>query len=139
MFTMADEQTAGMPAEDTAGAQQNPPAEGSATKTFTQEELDSLRERIQELEGEKSTADAELAALKAASQQADWRAKASAETGVPADILRGDTEEEVMAHAKSIQALMPKAPVFRDSGKPAPEVGNGPLASFSKFMDENFN
>lgn len=156
---MADEQTTGQQtAADTAATQQNPSAEGSAARTFTQEEvdaivkrridkqnvkhateLDGLRERIQELEEGKKSADAELEAIKAASQLADWKAKASAETGVPADLLRGETEEEVMEHAKSIKAVMPKAPSFRDSGKPAPEAGGGAKESFAKFMQDNFS
>lgn len=76
-------------------------------------------ERIAELEKQASAASAEAETLKREKQKAEWAAKASAETGVPAAILRGDTEEELLAHAQAIKAAVPAYPTIPDSGKPA--------------------
>lgn len=61
--------------------------------------------------------------LKTAQQQAEWKKAASAATGVPIDVLRGNSEEEINAHAAALAALLkqsPKLPTISDPAK-APE------------------
>ena len=69
-------------------------------------ETEKAAKRTQELE-------AQVAAYKAKEQQADWKAQVSAETGVPADVIEGDSLEAMQSHAKRIHELLnpkPKAP-----------------------------
>ena len=58
-------------------------------------ETEKAAKRTQELE-------AQVAAYKAKEQQADWKAQVSAETGVPADVIEGDSLEAMQSHAKRI-------------------------------------
>lgn len=59
-------------------------------------ELEKANERVSKLQSE-------LAGLKKRDQVAAWKKAASDETGVPVDVIRGDSEEEIMAHAKALQ------------------------------------
>lgn len=80
-----------------------------ATTPDEQAGTDDTARHIQELE-------AEVTRLRADRQQSEWKAQVAAETGIPADVLRGDTLEAIQAHAKAIAALMhprPKAPAVR--------------------------
>ncbi len=154
---MAESQENAPTAGEEAESQQTLAAEGSAEKTFTQEEVDAivkrrldrlngkhstdtsaLEKRIAELEAKNAETEKEAKALKAAKELADWQARASAETGIPASVLRGSTAEEVMEHAKAIKAAVPVAPSFSDQGKPA-DIKGGARAQFDKFMSSNFN
>lgn len=47
-------------------------------------------------------------ALEAAQQRADWIAQVSKKTGVPGDVLRGETLDDIEAHAASVKALLPE-------------------------------
>lgn len=125
-----------------AGAE-NPTMEGS--RTYTQEEFDAaleaavkertagaVRERADRLNKQKrelSNANkgleaqvealtAELAELKQKEQTRALIAKVSEETGVPAEVLRGGTEEELRAHADSLKNLIekPSAPYIGSDG-----------------------
>lgn len=72
--------------------------------SMSQQEKDA--KHIKELEDK-------VASYEAAQQRAEWKAKVSAETGVPADVLEGDSLEAMQAQAKRIEALLnpkPKAP-----------------------------
>lgn len=136
----------GAPAANAAQAQQT---EGSTAhqKIFTQEEVNALvgkvrqderakyvgfddfkarAERLDAVESELNAAnkraeDAEKKAgeLERARQLTDWAAQASRETGVPASVLRGQTLEEMQAHAAQISAAMP---IY-------PQVGNDPAGN----------
>lgn len=126
-----------------AETDENPSAEGS--RTYTQEEFEAaleaavkertagaVRERVdranrqrKELASEKKGLEDQLAALTA--ELADYKQKeqirqlakmVSDETGVPADVLRGGTEEELRAHAESLKSLIdkPSAPFVGSDG-----------------------
>ena len=126
-----------------AETDENPSAEGS--RTYTQEEFEAaleaavkertagaVRERVdranrqrKELASEKKGLEDQLAALTA--ELADYKQKeqirqlakqVSEETGVPADVLRGGTEEELRAHAESLKSLIgkPSAPFVGSDG-----------------------
>lgn len=74
-----------------------------ATTPDEQAGTDDTARHIQELE-------AEVTRLRADRQQSEWKAQVAAETGIPADVLRGDTLEAIQAHAKAIAALMHPRP-----------------------------
>ena len=91
-------------------------------------ETEKAAKRTQELE-------AQVAAYKAKEQQADWKAQVSAETGVPADVIEGDSLEAMQSHAKRIHELLnpkPKAPaVHGDDRQPS---GKGPNESMVNYL-----
>lgn len=133
-------------AQNGAENAENPPMEGS--RTYTQEEFDAaleaavkertagaIRERVdranrqkkelssenRELSEQLQTLTAELDAYKQKELLRDLAAKVAEEVGVPADVLRGTTEEELRAHAESLKAYI---------GKPsAPYVGSDGFAA----------
>lgn len=74
-------------------------------------ERDDLQSRL-------DTANAELEGFKAKEQVRTWAQEVSQETGVPADVLRGETKEEMLAHAKSLEKYVNvAAPIVSGDGK----------------------
>jgi hypothetical protein len=91
-------------------------------------ETEKAAKRTQELE-------AQVAAYKAKEQQADWKAQVSAETGVPADVIEGDSLEAMQSHAKRIHELLnpkPKAPAVH--GADRQPSGKGPNESIVNYL-----
>lgn len=131
----------------------NPAAEGS--QTYTQEEFEAaleaavkermagaIRERVnranaqkkeltasnQELSEQVQNLTAQLAEMQAKEQHAEQVKKVSEETGVPAELLRGTSEEELKAHAEALKAYI---------GKPsAPFVGSDGFAAGAAKAEE---
>ena len=68
--------------------------------------------------------------LKTAQQRLDWKNAAAKETGIPVDLIRGDSEEEINAHAEALKTYLstvskPTAPtVPNPSGTPKTKTGN---------------
>ena len=76
-------------------------------------ELEKATEKAQNLE-------AELTRLKTEKAQQEIRAKVSADTGVPANLLTGVDEESCMAQAEAILKFkQPSYPQVKDGGEPA--------------------
>jgi ATP-dependent Clp protease ATP-binding subunit ClpA len=76
-------------------------------------EQEKSAKRMKELE-------AENAAYKTAKQQAAWKSEVSKKTGVPAELLRGDSLEDMQALADSISSYLhpkPKAPAIPGQGQ----------------------
>lgn len=64
------------------------------------------------------TANAELATYRASEQKRTWASEVAQETGVPADVLRGETKEEMEAHAKTLEKYVKvSAPVVSGDGR----------------------
>ena len=63
------------------------------------------------------------------------------ETGVPADLLRGDTHEELEAHANQLKPLIKKgtAPVVFGDGQTAKPIGGKTRDQFAEFVNQNFS
>lgn len=64
---------------------------------------------------------AEAKELKAERDRKAWAEEISKETGVPAEVLRGETREEMEAHAGAIKPLLPngnRTHVGSEGGKP---------------------
>lgn len=88
------------------------------------DELQKLKES-QMTESEKTEAriaslEKENSELKTREQVSAWKKQVSKDTGVPADVLRGSTLEEIQSHGEALKKLL------SDSGKPKlPEVKDG--------------
>ena len=87
------------------------------------DELDRLRKAVAEHEAQQ--------------QRAALSAEVSAATGVPADVLRGDTREDLEAHAAQLKAL-----ITADTGPRVPNPGktpeNKPVSDEAAFAREFF-
>ena len=116
------------PVTTAAGVQQEP-------RTFTQDEVNSIiadrltRERAKYADYDDlkakaqqfDTTKAQLDALNAANAQRDMKARVSAATGVPVELLTADTEEACTAQAQAIAAYAKPVnsyPDVRDGGDP---------------------
>lgn len=73
-------------------------------------QLEEVQQRLSELEHEK--------------ELREWAEQAAVESGVPASVIRGDTLEEMQAHAAQLKAAMPSYPVLpNDNGETGtPEI-----------------
>lgn len=69
-----------------------------------QDRADAAEKRAADLEAaeQKRVADAELA-----QQVADWKSQIAKSTGVPVNALRGNTKEDIQAHADELKELIP--------------------------------
>lgn len=151
-------------AADTAKQAENQPAGDSSPKTFTEQEVDAkikaridkqnakhaqeteaLNARVKELEEQSAQAQAERDALKHQSEIAQMAQTIAQETGVPAHLLHGETQEELTQSAEALAtykqellASVGTAPVITDSGESkTPPKDN--KAIFAQFMNDNFN
>lgn len=74
------------------------------------DELAALKEsqlsETQKLQARAERAERELNDLKTAQQRLAWRDEAARKTGVPVDLLRGETAEEINAHAQAIKSYL---------------------------------
>lgn len=75
-------------------------------------EFDAMKAKADEAEGKAATLEHER-------DVARWREEAAAKAGVPASILRGDTPEEIEAHANAVKAAMPSPYPTVPGGTPA--------------------
>lgn len=77
------------------------------------EELEKLKaEKLTETEratARAEKAEKELAALKHGAEVTSWKVAAAKETGVPVDLLRGDTEDEIKTHASALKSFLETA------------------------------
>ena len=127
-----------------AGVQQEP-------RTFTQDEVNSIiadrltRERAKYADYDDlkakaqqfDTTKAQLDALNAANAQRDMKARVSAATGVPVELLTADTEEACTAQAQAALKFAKPAsryPNVRDGGDPVhtPSEPNYAADAFSR-------
>ena len=81
-----------------------------------QSELDKVRKQFESTK-------AELDELKSAQQVTEWKNTVAKDTGVPASVLRGTTEDDIRSHAESLKALIKSGPVV-PTGHMKP-VGDG--------------
>lgn len=81
--------------------------------TESESNLSKLQARIDALEGENKE-------MKHQKEIASWRDDVANKTGVPASVLRGDTKEDIEAHAQAIKDALSAYPTV-NPGKPAPQ------------------
>lgn len=127
------------PVDSGEASQQNPPAGGSDDLLTKEQadalikaridkqnakhakETDALTQQLAAEQADKAELEEELAALKHDKELSEWKAQASKETGVPAEVLKGDTLEEIQAHATQIKEAMPMYPTLpNDTGATNP-------------------
>ena len=77
------------------------------------DELKAAAERAQELEAEKTTLAERVAEFEAKEEQQKLVNSVAEATGIPAAALKGDTKEDLEAHAEVLKSLMkPTGPVI---------------------------
>ena len=105
------------------------------------EDLKSKAEKFDELSGQNQALQTELDELKNANTIRDMRSKVAEETGVPANLLTGMTEEECQTQAAAIMEFKkPKAyPNVRDAGEVAKVGKPTTRQQFADWMDQAFN
>lgn len=93
-------------------------------------ELQKAMERANNLE-------AELNGLKKSEEIRQTREKIATETGIPANLLTGDTEESCKAQAEAIKAFAtPNYPKVKDSGEvPKTSSGNA-KTDFAEYLSQ---
>lgn len=135
-------------------------ADTTAERTFTKKEVDALidaevKKRIDKQNARHQTAIDEFMAKLTKAEESATAATAerdmllrekeiegikrsvSDEFKVPAAILRGETEEEIRAHAEACKAAFPAYGRYQDSGEHhGPKPSNSEL--FGNFIRENF-
>ena len=89
-------------------------AQYDAQQAEGETEIDQIKKQLNALQEENTN-------MKHAKELSDWRNQVSAETGIPAAILRGETLDEIKAHADSIKTAIPMHGLV-DPGKPASET-----------------
>lgn len=94
-------------------------------------ELQKATERAEKLQSE-------LTEIKHANEIRTIRDKVAQETGVPASLLSGDTEEACNEQAKGILAFKnpDRYPTVKDSGEVTPKVSNDARAEFKQWASE---
>lgn len=114
-----EEQTAQeTPAQETDWKAHSREWEAKSKKNYTdlqsaQAELQKAQERITELESTTTSLTEQVQGFETEKAHAALVQQVAAATGVPSDVLRGGTEEELTAHANSLKDLMkPSAPII---------------------------
>ena len=99
--------------------------------------VDGLVAERDDLKTQLDAANAELSVFKAGEQKRQWAAEVSQEKGVPAEALRGETKEEMEAHAETLQKYMNvSAPVVRGDGKtPSRTAGTTTRDQFANALE----
>lgn len=96
-------------------------------------QFDALQEanktELEKANDKAAKAEAELAKYRRQEQVRSWASEVSKETGVPADLLRGNTKEEIQAHAEQLKGFIrPSAPVVNgEGGKPVVTATDDPF------------
>lgn len=84
----------------------------------TQNELQQAQERITELETTTTELTEQVQGFESERDHSKLVKQVADATGVPSDVLRGGTEDELTAHANSLKELMkPSAPVIDGQAK----------------------
>lgn len=93
-------------------------------------ELQKAMERANNLE-------AELNGLKKSEEIRQTRERIATETGIPANLLTGDTEESCKAQAEAIKAFAtPNYPKVKDGGEVPRTTSGNAKADFAEYMTQ---
>lgn len=71
---------------------------------------DANKTELQKALDRATAAESKVAGFEAKQQQAEWAHEVSTATGVPADVLRGSTKEELQAHAELLKPAYTATP-----------------------------
>ncbi len=80
--------------------------ENQAAATKLAEMDEAAKTELQKANDAKAAAESERDALRKEKQVTKWAADIAKKAGLPADALRGSTEEELQAHADQLKALI---------------------------------
>lgn len=96
-------------------------------------QLEALNEQVRARDADIESLRAKVTAFEHERELAAWKEQVSSDTGVPANLLRGDTLEDLQAHAADIKAALeehsksrPRGPVVPMAGK-VPDVQSSPM------------
>lgn len=78
---------------------------------------------LQKAEERADEAERRAQALETKQQIADWKTQIAKDAGVPASALRGNTEEDLKAHAEELKALLPDPNARKVGGAFVPTEG----------------
>lgn len=83
-------------------------------------------ERLKSLEEKFKATEAKAKALEQEKQLSEWKSDVAKRTGIPADALRGESKEDLEAHAEILKEAFKKtsAPRLKDDGRQPGEAGN---------------
>lgn len=95
-----------------------------ASKTEAQKQADAL-----------AAAQAKVKEYEQRDQLAEWAKEVSTETGVPANLLRGSSKEELAAHAEQLKALI-TAQATPPAPGTVPTIGNVPSVPNVSLADQ---
>lgn len=98
------------------------------------DDLKAAAEHAQELESEKRALAEKVAEFEAQAERSRLVAEVSETTGVPADVLRGETKEELESHADVLRSLISTGPVVRGQEKRPDAVSADPLQEFARNL-----
>lgn len=137
--------TPGTPPEPAPAPTPAPPAQEPDWKSEArkwEERSKSNKSAFDELTAKFQTVEAERNELKAAAdkaaqetQRATLVAEIAEAKGVPASALRGDTREELEAHAETLAELIkPSAPVIPGQERTPDRVSDDPLREFTRNL-----
>lgn len=110
-----------------------------AAKTELQKAVDRAtaaeteRDALKQAETDRQAADAH------ATQVKTWTDAAAKKNGIPADAIKGATEEEIFAHAKQLAALLPRTASAPREGELPKEDGNSELRGIVRQLFNSNN
>ena len=110
-----------------------------ANKTAV-DELEQLKGKNMTAEERAQAAEKRLAEIEATAQQNEWKNQVSKTTGVPADLLRGDSLEDMQAFAEAVNGFAhpkPKAPAVRGQDAQPTAKGESAERQFVKSLFGN--
>lgn len=80
----------------------------------------SAVDELEKLKTERDELSSRVSAFEAREERASWAREVAEEAGLPADVLRGETRDEMAAHAQEIKSLLSsssRGPVVPAQGK----------------------
>lgn len=99
------------------------------------QQFKDAQKTAEEKQAEKVAAlERENAAFKAEKQRAEWAKEISAETNVPAEVLRGSTREEIEAHAELLKSAF--ATPATPAAPAVPTIGVQPTSGNVSLNDQ---
>ena len=105
-----------------------------ASKSDVQKALDRAVKAEKERDDLKAAEQARKDQADHDEQVKKWAEAAAKKTGVPANALKGNTEEEIKAHAELLASLMPRKGYVPNEGERPQGDGNSELRSFTRQL-----
>ena len=98
------------------------------------EEYKQAAERLVTVEAENKQLSKKVARFEAERERSELVAYIAKETGVPAEALRGDTKEELEAHAEVLRSLISTGPVVPGQELYPETISDDPMREFTRNL-----